>query len=128
MKNLIAIIFMLTFGMSSLFAFQPIDKCDISMYVIPDNDPPVGSDQPGIGNRIPPHRITCYIDFDAATVEFSPQPSEDPIVYEIWSEDMSFCYYSTDTESEFVEELKSYNSATTIVIGFTTFHLTGTLY
>lgn len=127
MKKLFAVIFMLTFIGTASFAFQNFEKCDVQMYKSSDTstDEP---DQPYIGSRLPIKRITCHIDFGALTVDFSPIPNEDPIAYEIWTEDMSFCFFTTDSASEFVEELKSCNSNRILIVGFTDFNLVGTLY
>lgn len=125
MKKIVAII-MLTCVAPSLFALNMYEKCEIQMYKTPSpSSDPV--DEPEIGQRIPSMRITCSIDYDNSSVSFFPILCDDPVSYEIWTEDISLCYYASDCPQEFVDILRANNSSNTIIIKFENYWLIGSL-
>lgn len=117
MKKIFSFIALFIIGITSILALDKEGSLHIRMY-------PVGDtlideeDRPEVGHRMPPRKITCYINFSDCSVEFSPMQSEEPVSYEVWKSDFSLCISSSDDSNTFVKELAYSKSSCAILIIF----------
>lgn len=71
---------------------------------------------PGNGQRTSVSKTICWIDFNAGTLDCTPELSGEPISYEIWDATQGCCLFSTDSATEFIEYLSCINFNCMILI------------
>ena len=119
MKKVLTILIL---AIASANQIQAFCNESISITVIPSDN--VGKEKPGKGSRIPPRPIYCTIDFDNSAIISTSSLISNADEFCI-SAESGVCIYSSESETEFVDTLKTLHGIYIITISGDDYTLSG---